>query len=190
MGGHTGGRSDAGPNKTVDYRNGKAINQKGKAPTRADLNKSGGVVDFIAGGGITGAIVRGVVKAGKAIKEDYKTRKTNESLLGTPDYQGGKTFSGSTAGGNDLTGDNENDGPRDLRTGKTIKSVEQPKVKSQMNNTDIKSDLITAKGPTTAEISDEQVALQNKRRGRKSTILTSVTGVDAYPTLSKKTLLG
>ena len=69
----------------------------------------------------------------------------------------------------------------------SIKSAEQPKAKSQMDNTAVKSDNIVADktAPTDAEI-----ALQNKRKGRKKTILTSVTGVEAYPTLSNRTLLG
>ena len=52
---------------------------------------------------------------------------------------------------------------------------------------EVKSDLITADktAPTDAEIS-----LKNKRKGRRKTILTSVTGVEEEPTLSKKTLLG
>jgi|TARA_R110000796_G_scaffold162762_1_gene279705 hypothetical protein len=41
------------------------------------------------------------------------------------------------------------------------------------------------KGPTTLE-----VAAQNKRKGRKSTMLTSPTGATQDYTLSKKTLLG
>ena len=72
----------------------------------------------------------------------------------------------------------------------TIKSVEQPKVKSQMSNTDVKSDMITAKAPAAAEMTADEIILKNKKKGRKKTILTSVSGVDAYPTLSKKTLLG
>jgi hypothetical protein len=44
--------------------------------------------------------------------------------------------------------------------------------------------------PTSAEISDEYTALKTKRRGKKNTILTSVTGVEEDPTLGKKTLLG
>ena len=58
------------------------------------------------------------------------------------------------------------------------KSVEQPKVKSQMDNSDIKSKDIMAD------------KLANNRRGRRRTIMTSVTGVEEYPTLDKKTLLG
>jgi len=61
---------------------------------------------------------------------------------------------------------------------KIIKSVEQPKVKSQMDNSDIKSKDIMAD------------KLANKRKGRRKTIMTSVTGVDEYATLSKKSLLG
>ena len=41
------------------------------------------------------------------------------------------------------------------------------------------------KGPTTLE-----VAAQNKRKGRKSTMLTSSKGIQQDYTLSKKTLLG
>ena len=88
---------------------------------------------------------------------------------------------------------------KDVRTGKdeggdtkhlTQKSIEQPKVKSQMNNTDVKSDMITAEAPAITEMTADELALKNRRKGRKKTILTSVTGVDDYPTLSKKTLLG
>ena len=69
----------------------------------------------------------------------------------------------------------------------------QPKVASQMDNTGVKSDMITAKGPTTVEmarLSEDEKQKRIKRKGRKSTILTGVTGVEDYPTLSKKTLLG
>ena len=73
---------------------------------------------------------------------------------------------------------------------KVIKKVEQPKVKSQMDNTEVTSDLITAEGPAVTEMTADEIALQNKRKGRKKTILTSVTGVDDYPTLSNQNLLG
>ena len=68
------------------------------------------------------------------------------------------------------------------------KSIEQPKVASQTNA--LKPDIIP-KGPTTVEINQtEDDVLKNKRKGRKSTILTSITGVTTPATLSKKTLLG
>ena len=97
------------------------------------------VVEFIKGGGVTGAIVRGVSGAIQKGKAKAKDRKINDSLLGTSDYQGdvsGKPKSTAPVGGG-----SDNDDPKDLRTGKTIKSIEQPKVKSQMNNSEVKSDL-------------------------------------------------
>ena len=74
----------------------------------------------------------------------------------------------------------------------SIKSAEQPKVKSQMDNTEIKSDMITADktSPTDVEVDNNEILLKNKRKGRRKTILTSVTGVEDYPTLSRRTLLG
>ena len=181
MGGHTGGRSDAGGNRTTASHVTKGqINQAGKKPSRKDLNKSGGIVDFIAGGGVTGALIRGAAKVFGAVKEDYKTRKTNESLLGTSDYQGGKTFSKSQV---DPRTGRDNDGP-------TQKSVEQPKVKSQMNNSEVKSGLIVADkiAPTKAEMTAEE-SLVSRKRGRKTkTVLTNLTE-GSKPTLSKKALL-
>jgi hypothetical protein len=145
--------------------------------------KKNPIVEFIKGGGVTGAIVKSISSAVKKGKAEYKTRKTNTELLGTSDYQGGKTLSNKKAV--NIGGDNNNDNNQ-----VTQKSIEQPKVKSQMNNTDVKSDMITSEAPAVTEMTADEILLKNKRKGRKKTILTSVTGVDAYPTLSKKTLLG
>ena len=71
------------------------------------------------------------------------------------------------------------------------KSVEQPKVAAQMDNTEVKSDLITADktAPTSIEMENEN--LLKRKRGRKTkTVLTSITGDTSNPTLSKKALLG
>ena len=72
------------------------------------------------------------------------------------------------------------------------KSVEQPRVASQMDNSDVKSTMITADktSPTDIEFTQDQSTLETNKRGRKKTILTSVTGDTTQPTLSKKTLLG
>ena len=71
------------------------------------------------------------------------------------------------------------------------KSIEQPKVASQMDNSDVKSSMIMADktAPTDIEFTQDQ-ALDIKKRGRKRTILTSVTGDTSNVTLGKKTLLG
>lgn len=59
---------------------------------------------------------------------------------------------------------------------KSPKSEEQPKVQSQMD----------APQP---EMENMEL-VQTKRRGRKNTILTSVTGVSEPVSLGRKTLLG
>jgi len=77
------------------------------------------------------------------------------------------------------------------------KSAEQPKVASQMDNSDVKSDLITADktAPTTvemanAELTDDERMLKVKRGKKTKTVLTSITGDNTRATLSKKALLG
>ena len=142
------------------------------------------VVDFIKGGGVVGAVVRGISKGIAKSKAKAKDRKINDSYLGSPDYQG--DVSAKPRSIDPRTGRDNDNGNNQV----TQKSIEQPKVKSQMNNTDVKSDMITAEAPAITEMSADEIALKNKRKGRKKTILTSVTGVDDYPTLSKKTLLG
>jgi hypothetical protein len=81
---------------------------------------------------------------------------------------------------------------RDARTGKSVKSVEQPKVASQMDNSDVKSDLITADktAPTDVEMTDDELLLKRKRGKKTKTVLTSITGDNSRATLSKKALLG
>jgi len=75
---------------------------------------------------------------------------------------------------------------------KSKKSEEQPKVESQMDNTEIKSDEVDADktSPTEVEVDQDDILLKNKKKGRNVTVLTSVTGVKDQPTLSKKYLLG
>ena len=81
---------------------------------------------------------------------------------------------------------------RENKDGSNRKSEEQPKVESQMDNTEIKSDEIDADktSPTEVEIDQDDILLKNKKKGRKATVLTSVTGVDEKPILGKKSLLG
>ena len=73
-----------------------------------------------------------------------------------------------------------------IKMGNIKKVEEQPKVAAQTNAPVPEN---TTAGPTTAEI-DNTNMITSKRRGRRSTILTSVTGVDTNPQLSKKSLLG
>ena len=67
---------------------------------------------------------------------------------------------------------------------KEARASVQPKVESQMNA--VKPDGTPA-GPTDIEVDQ---TIQNKRKGRRSTILTSSQGLNENYSLGKKTLLG
>jgi len=66
------------------------------------------------------------------------------------------------------------------------KSKEQPKVASQMNA----PKTTTVAGPTDVEMDQDLISLENKKRGRRRTLLSGVGGDTSTPTLSMKTLLG
>jgi hypothetical protein len=132
------------------------------------------VVDFVKGGGIIGSVVRG-------FKEGARKSKAN-----VMDYEG------QAAGITPMRA------PKDVRTGRdndnnnNQKSIEQPKVASQMDNSEVKSDLIMADktAPTDVEMTDDELLLKRKRGRKTKTVLTSVVGDTSKATLSKKTLLG
>jgi len=154
-----------------------------QAKNYAKKNEPTPIKDFIQGGGITGAVIRGVTKA-----FDPKRNKTAKG-----DVYGGKTSYGYNEAKekidykpqSTLANRGDNDRP-------TQKSLEQPKVASQMDNSAVKSDLVNADvtSPTYVEMNQDEDLLARKKRGRKLTILTSVTGDTSKPELSKKALLG
>ena len=155
-----------------------------QAKNYAKKNEPTPIKDFVQGGGITGAVIRGVTKA-----IDPKRNKTAKG----GDVYGGKTSYGYNEAKekidykpqSTLANRGDNDRP-------TQKSLEQPKVASQMDNSAVKSDLVNADvtSPTYVEMNQDEDLLARKKRGRKLTILTSVTGDTSKPELSKKALLG
>ena len=117
-------------------------------------NEPNPIAEFIKGGGVTGAIIRGVTGGIKKSKQNAM------------DYEG------QAAG---------------------VTRQRTPRTNTTGNDRDnIKSDLITADktAPTDVEMTDDEYLLKRKKRGRKSTILSSVIGDTSKPTLSKKVLLG
>ena len=165
MGGPSGGNGGGNSDKKTEF---------GYTQPKSTIEKVG---DFIKGGGIIGAAVRGIKNASTKSKQ-------NEM-----DYEG------------QAAGVTSQKGPKDARTGRggrpddpppTEKSTEQPKVASQMDNSEVKSDLIIADkiAPTDVEMTDDEKLLARKRGRKTKTVLTSVTGDNTKATLSKKTLLG
>ena len=176
MGGYSPSR-DSGSADAPTTKKSKVTKTKGQ----------GGLVDFIKGGGFTGAIIRAASKGITAVKKDLKNRRINQTLLGSSDYQGGKTFSSSKVnfgGGNGEDGRKNNPQGIELAkastTSATIKGPEQ--IQKEAAN--------KISGPTTTEMSADQITLANKRKGRRTTNITAKKTLDKNYTLSKKTLLG
>ena len=136
-------------------------------------------VDFIKGGGVTGAVIRGVTGAIEKSKAKAKDRKINDTYLGSSDYQGdvskkptqAPTYEGGGGGNNTPTVIKKNIG------GNTIQTT----------------------APTEAEVSQSEAAnadaaaLKVKKRGRSASIMTSSKGVTKTASnysLGKPSLLG
>ena len=215
-GGQGGGRTDAGPNRTTATKIGVGnINEKGKK-TRSyksdnpDAFRNRGAEKIKKGVktpslvvNAAAAILSKPLQAGSKATRDFYTDK----VLGSKNFKGQtKTeflsmsatdqekqyksyIDNRTSGRTDAYG---NDISRDGRTGENKKSIEQPKVASQMDNTEVKSDLITADktAPTEVEMTQDEINVANKRGKKTKTILTSVVGDKSNATLSKKVLLG
>jgi len=135
--------------------------------------------DFIKGGGITGAIVKGVTKA-------FDPKKNRKSKSGDVygydeakekiDYKAPPI---NTGGG----GDNNPQGIELAKASTTSATILGPAEiqKEAANN---------ISGPTTTEMSADQITLANKRKGRRTTNITAKKTLDKNYTLSKKSLLG
>ena len=210
------GRTDAGPNRTTATKIGVGnIDEKGKKTAsyksdNDDAFRNRGAVKIKKGVktpsillNVGAKILSKPLQAGSKVTRDFFTDKvlgsknfknvTKEEFLGYDEkkqemmygsYIGNRQSGATDAYGNDIS--------RDGRTGQTKKSIEQPKVASQMDNTEVKSDLITADktAPTEVEMTQDEINVANKRGKKTKTILTSVSGDNSRTTLSKKVLLG
>jgi hypothetical protein len=182
-GASNGGSADA-PNTTRSTLSAK--NQaKADKKSRAEANVEVGlgqtktqravetVGNFIKGGGLVGAAVRGVTNA-------VRRGRVNTSLMGTSDYQGSTTRSN--------VGDlGRGDGGGQSNIGAATSS-----------GVVVQSPTVTA--PTTAEVSqvsaaeaEDPILLRKRKtlaRGRSITIATTPTGATGSLTLGKPSLLG
>ena len=148
---------------------------KYKTPAKKAADK---VVDFVKGGGITGAVVRGVTGAFKNEK-NLKEAKKEDALGGEMLTRGNRV---SIVGGSKRGSDNSNVGAA-TSSGMVVQSP-------------------TVISPTTSEVSQvtsadareaaDLLIKKRKGRGRSSTILTSSQGVQDNKglTLGKPSLLG
>jgi len=174
MGGNSGNSGNGGNNNRSRFRTQPTpiVTAPKKRRSILEFSPTYQVIKFIGG------VLRNIGTGNKTVKSG--------------DTYGGKTKYGYNERAEKSNYVNRNPlanrgGDRDNIKQANIKSEVQPKVASQMNA--IKP-ITTPDGPTSIEMTNEDQKLTTKRKGRKSTILTSVTGLDSSPTLSKKTLLG
>ena len=117
-------------------------------------------------------------------KDDFQKLSATQQESMYKDYMSKRQSGQTDAYGNEIS--------RSTLGRREQKKLEQPKVASQMDNTGVKSKMISADqtAPTNVEMTDDEYAVATKKRGRKRTVLTSATGDTTKATLSKKTLLG
>lgn len=200
MGGHSSGGSDNNVSgneavytggTTYSSKKTKTVNQEIADQNAANRESRKGLIEKIYDNSLLGRVTNAVSNS-KFVQDtnfDRRMKFAKEKGLDTSKFS--REFVLSKGFKRQLDGYGYSKQSVDMRDeNSSQKSIEQPKVASQMDNTNVKSDMITAKGPTTAEMSSDEILLANKKKGRKDTILTSVTGVTDYPTLGKKKLLG
>jgi len=138
------------------------------------------VGDFIRRGGITGMVIRGIKKA-------FDPKKNKKSKSGDVyaydeakekiDYKTTPSF--NTGGGND----NDPKGIELAKASTGSATILGPgEIQKEAAN--------NVNGPTTTEMSADQILLANKRKGRKITNLTGKKTLAKDYKLSQKTLLG
>lgn len=190
-GASTGGGGGSGPaGRKTDGSYGTKRDAQ-RASRRNEARKAAKEIgDFIKGGGVTGAIVRGITKSQK-----QKNKKT----------KGGDVFGGEAYGYNEAEEKRDFKGTRNTQPNNDrdpqynpnkpkAEGIEVAKASTPMNDvgrTQSQAVADAPTGPTTVEMTPEQEEaerlLKIKRRGRKSTILNIP---EEELTLSRKVLLG
>jgi hypothetical protein len=148
--------------------------------------KKNPIVKFIQGGGIVGAVVR-TVKRGI---EKTKDRKINDSYLGNSDYQGdvskkptqAPTYEGGGSDNNPILSTN-------IEATKQVASSGIVTNNGIVAPTTAEVSQATATDATSTMMSDAEISVANKKKGRSTTILNRATGLgNSSLNTTKKTL--
>ena len=137
---------------------------------------------FVATGGIAGAILRGITSGSKKNnKKDSSGNVYGGEAFGYNEAEEKKDYKP-----NSFSGGGRDDNPQGIELAKqstTSATILGPAEiqKEAANNVE---------GPTTTEMSADQILLGNKRKGRRATNITAKKTLANNYTLSKKTLLG
>ena len=182
--------------KTYSSKKTKTVNKEIADQNKANRDSRKGIVEKIFEKTLLGQVTNKVSNSKFVQDSNYKRRVAFAKKSGkfTDTDLNSREFVLSSGFKNQLDGLGYS--KKDARTGEggpeETKSIEQPKVASQMDNSDVKSDLITADktAPTSVEMTQDEINVANKRGKKTKTILTSVVGDKSNATLSKKVLLG
>jgi len=160
-----------------------------KTSTRNETRKA--VTEFVKGGGVIGAIAKGITDTVKKSKEKKVERKVNDTLIGTPDYQGDVAKKPTKV----TTPVRDNDGGNNNTPTPKVKVAEIPKVNTAPTEAEV--DQSSATNTTTVEepkkVDDIYTRKRKtKARGRSMMTLTGPRGLrkDEKLTLGKPSLLG
>ena len=182
--------------KTYSSKKTKTVNKEIADQNKANRDSRKGIAEKIFEKTLLGQVANKVSNSKFVQDSNYKRRVAFAKKSGkfTDTDLNSREFVLSSGFKNQLDGLGYS--KKDARTGEggpeETKSIEQPKVASQMDNSDVKSDLITADktAPTSVEMTQDEINVANKRGKKTKTILTSVVGDKSNATLSKKALLG
>jgi hypothetical protein len=205
MGGHSSGGSDNNVSgneavytggETYSSKKTKTVNKEIADQNKANRDSRKGLAEKIFEKTLLGQVANKVSNSKFVQDSNYKRRVAFAKKSGkfTDTDLNSREFVLSSGFKNQLDGLGYS--KKDARTGEggpeETKSIEQPKVASQMDNSDVKSDLIMADktAPTSVEMTQDEINVANKRGKKTKTILTSVVGDKSNATLSKKALLG
>ena len=182
--------------KTYSSKKTKTVNKEIADQNKANRDSRKGIAEKIFEKTLLGQVTNKISNSKFVQDSNYKRRVAFAKKSGkfTDTDLNSKEFVLSSGFKNQLDGLGYS--KKDARTGEggpeETKSIEQPKVASQMDNSEVKSDLIMADktAPTDVEMTDDELLLKRKRGRKTKTVLTSVTGDTSKATLSKKVLLG
>ena len=174
MGGFGGGRDSGNDGNTNRERGAIASRSRASSKSKSTKTKSNDGPTFSP----VANVLKGVSKMFSAGKKKNAEIKANNALLGTSDFQGEVKKANF---GRD-TGDYLQ-GIELAKASTTSATILGPgEIQKQAANNIL--------GPTTTEMSADQISLANKRKGRRSTNITAKKTLANNYTLSKKTLLG
>jgi|TARA_R110000822_G_scaffold168024_1_gene308176 hypothetical protein len=125
--------------------------------------------------------LQGLAKMAKTGQQKNKDVKANNALVGFSDFQGDVKKANFGSDGDD--GQNKYQGIEFAKASTGSATILGPgQIQKEAAN--------NVKGPTTTEMTADQISLSNNRKGRRSTNITAKKTLAKNYTLSKKSLLG